>query len=266
MKKSHTKRILFKIINLIVYFVAKMNSKLPAIIEIEFKHVQGKGSGASTCEIEAKTALDFLAMRGINKPVVLDIGANVGSYSDAILRFNPEATIFAFEPSQVARRELESKFIDDSRVVIFPFALSNSNSIGILHSDFSGSGLASLTKRRLGHFGISFEHYEEVEIVTLDTWRKDHLIIPDLLKMDVEGHELDVLKGGIETLALVQVVQFEFGGCNIDTRTFFQDFWYLFTEAGFTIYRIAKIQPIRILHYSEEDEYFGTTNFLCVRE
>ena len=83
--------------------------------------------------------------------------------------------------------------------------------------------------------------------------------------MDVEGHELDVLKGGFKTLALAKVVQFEFGGCNIDTRTFFQDFWYLLTEAGFQIHRISEGGPIHISHYSEQEECFRTTNYLAVR-
>jgi hypothetical protein len=84
--------------------------------------------------------------------------------------------------------------------------------------------------------------------------------------MDVEGHELDVLMGGLNTLTLAQVVQFEFGGCNIDTRTFFQDFWYLLTDAGFALYRISDSGPVRIPQYSELDECFRTTNYLAVRE
>ena len=46
---------------------------------------------------------------------------------------------------------------------------------------------------------------------------------PDLIKIDVEGHELDVLDSGRETVSRVWVVQFEFGGYNIDTRTCFHD-------------------------------------------
>ena len=126
--------------------------------------------------------------------------------------------------------------------------------------------MASLAKRRLEHFGIDFSQSESVEVVTLDSWASSTKVVPSLIKMDVEGHELDVLKGGFKTLALAQVVQFEFGGCNIDTRTFFQDFWYLLTEAGFQIHRISEGGPIRISHYSEQEECFRTTNYLAVRE
>jgi hypothetical protein len=118
----------------------------------------------------------------------------------------------------------------------------------------------------MAHFGIDFNWSESVEVITLDSWSKSNNIFPDIIKLDVEGHELDVLEGGMKTLISAQIVQFEFGGCNIDTRTFFQDFWYLFTECGFTIYRISTAGAIRISLYSESDEYFRTTNYLAVRE
>jgi hypothetical protein len=83
--------------------------------------------------------------------------------------------------------------------------------------------------------------------------------------MDVEGHELSVLKGGLANLEKIKVIQFEFGGCNIDTRTFFQDFWYTLTPLGFSIFRISPSGRIKIERYSEEEEYFKTSNFIAAR-
>ncbi len=259
-------RILIELIRNAVKLLAKTNSKLPGILEFDLKQMQGKGAGgASSVEIEAKIAIDFLTKRGIENPVVLDIGANVGRYSAAILGSNPYARIFAFEPSSAAREELQKRFRGSKEITIIPLALSNSKSTQTLWSDTAGSGLASLTRRRLDHFKIKFDHSEQVEVNSLDNWLKESLIIPDLIKMDVEGHELDVLMGGTEALKMVQVVQFEFGGCNIDTRTYFQDFWYFFSQLGFELYRISESGPIRVTQYSEEDEYFKTTNYLATR-
>ena len=59
--------------------------------------------------------------------------------------------------------------------------------------------------------------------------------------------------------------QFEFGGTNIDTRTYFRDFWYFFKECGFILYRITPLGAELIRTYRESDEYFMTTNFIAVK-
>jgi hypothetical protein len=66
-------------------------------------------------------------------------------------------------------------------------------------------------------------------------------------------------------LAELKIVQFEFGGSNIDTRTFFQDYWYLFTDLNFAIFRISPKGLIRINAYAETDETFSTTNYIAIK-
>ena len=85
----------------------------------------------------------------------------------------------------------------------------------------------------------------------------------DVLKLDVEGHELDVLRAATDQLKTVRVIQFEFGGCNIDTRTYWQDFWYLLSDAGYRLYRLAPRRLIQVSRYHERDESFLTTNFFA---
>ena len=82
---------------------------------------------------------------------------------------------------------------------------------------------------------IEFDYSEQVNVTTLDAWTDKNKMNPDFIKMDVEGHEYEVLSGGMKVLESVKVIQFEFGGCNIDTRTYFQDFWYFFKEKRFEI-------------------------------
>ena len=64
----------------------------------------------------------------------------------------------------------------------------------------------------------------------------------------------------------IKLIQFEFGGCNIDTRSFFQDFWYFFNDHNFKIFRISPLGLIEIKQYKEIYEHITTTNFLCLNK
>ena len=259
------KRRLMRFIVVLLRLLSSVDLRIVRLIEVEVNRIQGKGGGELTVEQEARIALDFLGHADSENLVVFDVGANQGLYTEAILRLAPQAKIFAFEPSSSARAVLERKFQGDEKIEVIPTALGESIASAELWSDVPGSGLASLTKRRLDHFGIDFNYSERIEVTTLDSFINSVGIVPDILKMDVEGHELSVLKGGLANLKKIRVIQFEFGGCNIDTRTFFQDFWYTLTPLGFLIYRISPTGAIKIDSYSEEDEYFNTSNFIASR-
>ena len=135
-----------------------------------------------------------------------------------------------------------------------------------MFSNEDGSGLASIYHRRLDHFGISMKHIEEIQLRTLDNFCGEmgiHHI--DLLKLDVEGYELKVLMGAQHLINSnsIDFIQFEFGGCNIDSRTYFQDFFYLLNP-HYKIYRILKDGLAFINNYKETCEIFITTNYLAI--
>ncbi|MBU1864122.1 MAG: FkbM family methyltransferase, partial [Candidatus Omnitrophica bacterium] len=116
-------------------------------------------------------------------------------------------------------------------------------------------------------FNINFSQSEKVSIDTIDNYCSENNIQQiDLLKIDVEGHELDVLTGAEKMFksCSIRIVSFEFGGCNIDTRTFMKDFFDFFTKKNMKIYRITPsgfLCPLPA--YNELNEQFRTTNFIA---
>jgi hypothetical protein len=126
--------------------------------------------------------------------------------------------------------------------------------------------MASLTRRRLSHFGIEMDIEEKVTTRTLSDWfQESGAARANVLKLDVEGHELEVMQGAEGFLDRIDVIQFEFGGCNIDTRTYLQDFWYFLTGAGYHLHRLGPGGLTRVDAYRELDEVFVTTNYFAVR-
>jgi hypothetical protein len=115
---------------------------------------------------------------------------------------------------------------------------------------------------------IDFNIKEKVNLTKLDTFLKglNNDIIIDYLKMDVEGTEMKALLGMEQSIKRIKLIQFEFGGCNIDSRTFFQDFWYYFKVHNFDLFRITLNGPKKITSYNESDEYFKITNYIALNK
>lgn len=202
---------------------------------------------------------------------IFDVGANQGQFFELTERSLAKTLhkVHCFEPSPSTFAILEKNVGDRSNIILNPFGLGAASGEYDLFSNKAGSGLASLSKRRLDHFGIEFNRKERVQIQTLDSYCEGHDIAHiDLLKLDVEGHELEVLKGATRMFneRRIRMVTFEFGGCNIDSRTFVQDFHYFFNSHGMSsIFRILPSGRLaKIKSYSETLEQFRTTNFLVL--
>ena len=226
-------------------------------------YLQGKGYGKATIEQEIKLALSLLDTRPI---LAIDIGANVGDYTSELRRRCENLEIHVFEPSAVNVKKLNYRFNGDTKIKIIPNAISDSNGVVKLYADKLGSGLGSLTKRKLDHFDISFDATESVNSIRFEDYWVTELCGRqiDIVKLDIEGHEHTALAAFGRALVATKIIQFEFGGTNIDTRTFFQDFWYFFQDNNFEIFRITPLGLQNISKYSENDEFFSTTNYLAV--
>jgi FkbM family methyltransferase len=212
----------------------------------------------------AHLAKKVASSQGTGTITVFDVGANKGDYAIAINTVLGErASIYSFEPSKPTFFELKKNTAKIPSIHLYNSGLSSKPQNLDLYYDNKGSGLASVYKRGLA--SIEMSEKEEVSFTTLDIFCKENSIDRiDLLKMDVEGHELDILKGAEETLASgkIKSLQFEFGGCNIDSRTYFKDFHKLLCNK-YRIYRVLQNGLREIKSYSEFDEIFTTVNYFA---
>ena len=194
--------------------------------------------------------------------IFIDIGANIGSYTDQIIKNHPDVVCHLFEPSKTNYKKLKIKY-QQKNIFINRKAIADVSGESYLYSDKPGSELGSLTKRDLDEFKINFNVKEKVDLIRFDEYWNNFKIVIDYVKIDVEGHELDVLKGFGDLIYKTKLIQFEFGGTAIDTRIFFKDFWTFFELRNFSIYRMTPIGLKKINKYSLTEESFLYTNFVA---
>jgi len=228
----------------------------------------GKGWDPLEISPEVLAIEELLERRKLANPVVFDVGANNGDWSLNFAKMLPESRIFTFEPSRDAFIKLVENTKHIKNIHNNNFGFGENEGFYTLYSDFYGSGMASLSQRDISHLGIKFEQEETIEVKAIDNEviKNKSLPTPNIIKVDVEGHEFDVLMGARETLRTVEILQIEFGGTCIDTKTFFRNYWDLFKEYELEVFRLTPRGLCRINNYSERDEVFRFTNYFASKK
>jgi FkbM family methyltransferase len=214
--------------------------------------------------------LTFLrrCLKNKHNPVVLDVGANVGGYSRDIVAINPSATVFAFEPHPLTFERLVSNVHAHGNIHPLNYAVGHRPGRQILYDRHSERGTvhASIYREVIESIHQDESTGYEVKVMTLDEFiEKKELARVDLLKIDTEGYELNVLKGGTNAIRsrIFKAIQFEFNEMNVVSRVFFKDFIELLPQYQF--YRMLPKGLQKIDHYSPiRCELFAFQNIVAV--
>jgi len=136
---------------------------------------------------------------GEDLTTVVDIGANRGQFSLAVRRWAPGAKVFAFEPLSKPAARFRAVFRDDPMVILQHAAIGPETGEATIHvsmADDSSSLLPiSEVQQRLfpgtGEIGT-----EAIQIGRLaDFITSNDIAAPAMLKLDVQGYELEALRG-----------------------------------------------------------------------
>jgi len=193
----------------------------------------------------AEAELRLLATTIQPGALVLDVGANIGCHTVFFAQaVGPEGRVLSFEPERVLFQQLCANVALNSHDNVLTFNMAvgdNGGTIPVLELDHT-------TRQNFGGLSLAGDSQGPASAVSL--MRIDALQLPDcsLIKIDVEGMELDVINGASETIERHHPVLYVEN--NIEAKS------------GPLIARIEELGYHLYWHFSpffERDNYFGNS-------
>jgi FkbM family methyltransferase len=159
--------------------------------------------------------VDIKAKLNSEKPFIVDGGAHVGNVIDFFLKQYAAPTIHAFEPNPDLIKVLESRYLHQTNINIYPYALgvkSDNVQFNIVNAGSKGGASSVLSPSEILKFyhgdNAIIEKSIEVSMVRLDKTLCDVEAI-DICKLDLQGYELEALQGSEQLLDRIKIITTE---------------------------------------------------------
>lgn len=178
------------------------------IFGLEINTIKGKQQLAYKNEIQRLRTVGRTPFASI-----LDIGANTGQFAAHARVAFPMATIISFEPIEACFVELKRRFAGDENFHAYNCAIGRSNRQTTFYSnDYApSSSMLQIADRHVTHYpktahttATTIEEKMFEEVVNLSSLSK-----PCLIKIDVQGYELEVIRNNANMLKLADAVIIE---------------------------------------------------------
>lgn len=202
--------------------------------------------------------------------LIFDVGANVGDYAKYIFSIDPNVKIYCFEPVYNTYNTLLNNLSSEiaaGKVIANNFGLSNEvkEAEMFIYDELDGRNSLHYNKEHI--FDTNILHKEKIRLSTLSSYTIQNKISKiDFLKIDVEGHETNVIEGASELIEnkMIKCIQFEYNN-NWEAAGFtLENTFKKLSKIGYTFYRLTIWGKIRIIKFHQSIENYKHANYVAL--
>jgi FkbM family methyltransferase len=172
--------------------------------------------------------------------VIYDIGANIGTWTLLAKAIFPAAEIHAFEPLDRLKGEFLRRTSGVTDLYLHPIALgSSAAAMPLKVTNFvDASSLLNLAETHAKLYGLRPVGEESVQVERLDDYvQRLALRPPNLLKFDIQGYELEALRGAEKCLQTADAVLSEVSFVELyNEQCLFHDVTRFLADRGFLVF------------------------------
>lgn len=200
------------------------------------------------------------------RPIIYDIGSNKGGFSDVMLEeFQDNALLFLYEPTEKLLSFTEVKYEYRDNVFFSNKALSSKKG----NKDFFYFDNLNNELSSFHHGGNDWSHLpvkqKKVDVTTVyDEFTASKHSHIDYLKIDCEGHDVDVIEGAFPLIkdGLIKIIQIEYSEHYKRSKRTFQEVIDMLKGTGYDIFYYRNRNYHKLTHFVEDYE---SENFLITK-
>jgi FkbM family methyltransferase len=226
--------------------------------------------GNNDVAISSNGELHLMRMALPHCRTVFDVGASTGEWAQLAISINREMDLHCFEPSAATFAMLQARHLPSS-VSMNHCALGSSSGDGTLFVFGETAGTNSMYARQglEDGFGLEQRCQESIRVETFtDYCTAKSITGVDFCKIDVEGHDLEVLRGMRPFLEAgrVQLIQFEYGGTFIDSGVLLRDVFEFFGSLHYSMFKLFPDHLRLVGRYDQRLENFQYQNWIALAD